>query len=277
MIGIYKITSPNGKIYIGQSINIEQRWSKDYKTLRCKTQPKLYNSLKKYSPENHKFEILEECSIEHLLERETYWKTFYKVLEIPSLCCRTDGKFGNLSQETKNKISEGMLNANIKRSKITKNNISKNKKRKIYQFDLNGKLITIWSSLKDAEKQHKGNINRHLMGLTKQAGGYIWLREKELYKLEDKINQIKNYINPLTNKKFSEKRKNNLSKSIQGKKKNYKQNSLNFEIIKQQYELLSTNQLAEKYNISIPTMLNYLKNTGIYKFRKNYNKENGSI
>jgi len=25
MVGIYKITNPNGKIYIGQSINIESR------------------------------------------------------------------------------------------------------------------------------------------------------------------------------------------------------------------------------------------------------------
>ena len=28
MIGIYKITSPSGKVYIGQSINIEERWYK---------------------------------------------------------------------------------------------------------------------------------------------------------------------------------------------------------------------------------------------------------
>jgi hypothetical protein len=274
-IGIYKIISPNGKIYIGQSINIEQRWSKDYKTLRCKTQPKLYNSLKKYGFENHIFEVIEECEEFKLLERETYWKTFYKVLEIPSLCCRIDGRFGNMSQETKDKISKGLLKANIKRSKKTKNNISKNKKRKIYQFDLNGKLITIWSSLKDAENQHKGNINRHLMGLTKYSGGSIWLKEKELYKLEDKINKLKNYVNPLTNKKFSEKRKNNLSKSLIGKKTKCKTDTLNFELIKEQYKTSSTNQLAQIYNISVPTMLNYLKNKEIYKFRKNYH--NGHI
>jgi hypothetical protein len=28
MIGIYKIINPNGRIYIGQSTNIEVRWSK---------------------------------------------------------------------------------------------------------------------------------------------------------------------------------------------------------------------------------------------------------
>lgn len=31
MIGIYKITSPSNRIYIGQSIDIEARW-KSYKT-----------------------------------------------------------------------------------------------------------------------------------------------------------------------------------------------------------------------------------------------------
>jgi hypothetical protein len=272
MIGVYKITSPTGKIYIGQSVDIKKRWKDNYKTLNCKGQTRLYNSLKKYGPENHKFEIIEECEVENLIQRETYWKLFYKVLEIPSLCCKIDGNGGNLSQETKDKISEGMLKANIKRSKITKNNISKNKKRKIYQFDLNGKLITIWSSLKDAEKQHKGNINRHLMGLTKQAGGYIWLREKELYKLEDKINQIKNYVNPLTNVKFNKQRKENLSKSLIGKKSKSKIDELNLETIKEQYKTYSTNQLAKLNKISIPTILNYLKINGIYEFRKNYMK-----
>ena len=33
MIGIYKITSPNGKIYIGQSINIDRRF-KSYRKLQ---------------------------------------------------------------------------------------------------------------------------------------------------------------------------------------------------------------------------------------------------
>ena len=105
MVGVYKITSPSGKIYIGQSIDIYNRWNKNYKTLRCKTQPKLYNSLKKYGFQNHIFEIIEECEESKLLERETYWKIFYKVLEIPSLCCRIDGKGGRNSEETKKKQS----------------------------------------------------------------------------------------------------------------------------------------------------------------------------
>ena len=57
MVGIYKITNPSGKIYIGQSVNIDNRIS-SYKNLKCKNQTKLYRSLLKYTFENHIFEIL---------------------------------------------------------------------------------------------------------------------------------------------------------------------------------------------------------------------------
>jgi hypothetical protein len=48
MIGIYKITSPLKKIYIGQSINIENRF-KGYKKSLKKAQIKLYNSIREAS------------------------------------------------------------------------------------------------------------------------------------------------------------------------------------------------------------------------------------
>ena len=76
MIGIYRITNPKGKIYVGQSHDIEFRL-KRYKVLNCKKQPKIYRSLLKYGAENHIFEIIEECEIEKLDERETYWKKEY--------------------------------------------------------------------------------------------------------------------------------------------------------------------------------------------------------
>lgn len=76
MIGIYKITNPNGKIYIGQSTNIEERWEKGHK-YSSGSGKKLKNSLKKYSWKNHKKEIIEECSVEELSNRETYWIEYY--------------------------------------------------------------------------------------------------------------------------------------------------------------------------------------------------------
>ena len=111
IVGIYKITSHSGKVYIGQSIDIEDRWNK-YRRLRCKSQPKLYNSLKKYSWEQHIVEILEECTVEQLDEKETFYKQQFvnefgwdKAL----FCHLIDGKGGPKSQETKNKISKSKM------------------------------------------------------------------------------------------------------------------------------------------------------------------------
>ena len=79
--GIYKITSPSGRVYIGQSIDILLRW-RSYKNLipSNKGQKFLYNSLVKHLPENHSFYIVEECSESELNCRERYWQDFYDVL-----------------------------------------------------------------------------------------------------------------------------------------------------------------------------------------------------
>jgi len=74
--GIYKITSPTNKVYIGQSTNILFRFGA-YKRLNCKKQTYLYNSFLKHGVENHTFEIIEECSIDILNEREVYYVELY--------------------------------------------------------------------------------------------------------------------------------------------------------------------------------------------------------
>jgi group I intron endonuclease len=107
MIGIYKITNPNGKTYVGQSINIEKR-KKSYFSMhkRNNQQIILHRSFLKYGVENHKFEVIEECTFDLLNERERYWQDFYNVLE-DGLNCRltkTSDKSGKLSQKTIEKL-----------------------------------------------------------------------------------------------------------------------------------------------------------------------------
>jgi group I intron endonuclease len=106
MIGIYKISSPTNRIYIGQSKNLETRF-KYYEKCNCKRQIKLYNSFKKHGVKNHKFEIIEECSLEMLDEREVYWGTIFNVLE-GGLNHKIGNGVGTLSQETKDKISKSL-------------------------------------------------------------------------------------------------------------------------------------------------------------------------
>lgn len=84
--GIYKIISPSNKIYIGQSINIKKRF-KQYKNKHLGKQVRLKHSFEKYGIENHTFEIIEECEIELLNEKERYWQEYYDVLGKQGLNC----------------------------------------------------------------------------------------------------------------------------------------------------------------------------------------------
>lgn len=61
MIGIYKITSPNKRIYIGQSIDIERRFATYKRNNPINKQPRLYGSFKKYGVENHTFNTQFRC------------------------------------------------------------------------------------------------------------------------------------------------------------------------------------------------------------------------
>lgn len=108
MVGIYKITSPTGKVYIGQSTKIEQRFQY-YKNLNCTQQVKLLRSLQKYKPENHNFEIIEECEKSRLNLRERYWQEQYDVLNkekgLNLRYTKVDDRSGTMSEETKEKMS----------------------------------------------------------------------------------------------------------------------------------------------------------------------------
>lgn len=86
--GIYKITSPSNKVYIGQSVGIEYRIS-SYKKEKgsVEGQVRLYNSLKKHGWVNHSFEIIEECLEEDLNCRERHWQEFYDVVGENGLNC----------------------------------------------------------------------------------------------------------------------------------------------------------------------------------------------
>lgn len=127
MIGIYKITSPSGKVYIGQSVNIDRR-IKEYKLLKCKKQTKLYNSFLKYGFENHNIEVVCICSIDDLNEKERFFQDKYNCLKRGLNCylTTTKDKSGVLSEETKLKISKGVRNPSLEtREKMSKSQTGK--------------------------------------------------------------------------------------------------------------------------------------------------------
>ena len=131
IIGIYKITSPTGRIYIGQSVNIKKRWTY-YRNLDCKGQPALYRSFLKHGLENHIFEILEECHIEELSIREHYYQELYDVIKKGLNCIVTDPSA---------KRAQVSLESHIKRSNSKKGALNPMSKRKGKLHFLYGKQL----------------------------------------------------------------------------------------------------------------------------------------
>lgn len=79
-IGIYKYTNKiNGKIYIGQSSNIQKRYCQHLYDAQHRPERStgIDKAIAKYGIENFDFEIIEECPVELLDEKESYWISHY--------------------------------------------------------------------------------------------------------------------------------------------------------------------------------------------------------
>ena len=154
---IYKITSPTGKIYIGQTWNWKTR-ENFYKTLNCKTQTGIYNSLLKYGYFAHSIEII--CEFPNDILQETldkyefiYWE-MYKNCGIKLLNCREPGKGGKFSEESKQKLSKALKGRKLSDShkqKITEVNKSETEREKRKKA-LTGHVVSEETKRKISEK-----------------------------------------------------------------------------------------------------------------------------
>lgn len=116
MVGIYKITNPEGKSYIGLSKDIEKRFQ-SHKGLQFQGNNKLRESLTKYGGDSHLFEVLEEINIFYLnrsegnallRKRERHWINLYKTFERGLNENRGGSGCGSHTEESKQKISESL-------------------------------------------------------------------------------------------------------------------------------------------------------------------------
>lgn len=173
--GIYCITSPTGKKYIGQSYDILKRWV-SYKKIDCESQVRVFNSLRKHGVEAHVFEILEECEESALNERETFYiEKFNSMNSILGLNSRGGGSNGRMTERTKRLLSKQRIGKWI-------GNENPHAK-KIIQYSASGELIKIWDCAVDASKALKigaslisGNISAKKLG-----GGFQWRHYTENY------------------------------------------------------------------------------------------------
>lgn len=137
MTGIYKIESPSGNVYIGQSRNIEKRWFQHRSERRKSDIYPLVHSLIKYGNAAHSFEVVHELptDIEQVyLDRiEQAFIDLYKDSGKILLNIRHAGSIGQHSEETKNKIRLTLIK-NGKTKEHLEKIILKNKSRTGYKM-----------------------------------------------------------------------------------------------------------------------------------------------
>lgn len=181
MIGIYKFTNKiNNKVYVGQSKNIEERYKNHIRscfTPKCNRYNKyLYKAIRKYGLENFEFEILEECKIEELNEKEMYY----------------------ISHFNSNDLAKGY---NLTNGGDTPSNRFQ---KAIYQIDMKTKnILNMFDNCYEAAKyinKDPSNIRSCCNGKYKYAYGYIWSYVSEYSK--DKYDTFEyNFLNANKKKK----------------------------------------------------------------------------
>ena len=201
MCGIYCIENLiNGKKYIGQSIDIEER-IKHHKTLlnsevTVHTNAHLQNAWNKYGSENFKFYVLEECDKNELDDKEKYWSEFYDVYDMEKgYALKTAGQgFGNriISEEVRQKISEANRGENNYwygkkipddiRQKMKENHydcsgVNSPHCRPVLQYNFDGELLSEYDYIREAgyktntnEESIRKCCNKEMLS----AGGFIW-------------------------------------------------------------------------------------------------------
>lgn len=178
--GVYKITNLlNGKVYIGQSRHVFNRWAQHRHGRGKDHNYYLRNAITQYGIDNFSFEVLEECPINQLNELERKYITQYNSVKPNGYNLEMGGSQSKVvTSETKRRMSLAWL----KRPPMTereRHNRSIAHRKPVSQYTLAGEYIRTYPSIQDAAKSigfPESNIINCCKGKNRQksVGGYQW-------------------------------------------------------------------------------------------------------
>ncbi len=172
--GIYKITNLiNGLVYIGQAQDIKTRWRNhrtDYlgNNIVNYNNP-LYKDMRLYGLNNFSFEILEECLVSELDEKEKYWISYYDSFNngynrteggqnAPHAIKMTDEIFNNIVNDLKNTLDNSDIigaKYNVSGRTIRAINSGASWRKDYLIYPIRPSLIDIARNEKQRQKEQK--------------------------------------------------------------------------------------------------------------------------
>lgn len=241
--GIYKIENKfNGKIYIGQSINIKKRfYIHRYNAYNKKNKDVynlyLYEAIRKYGKENFLYEIIEKCDKNILNEREKYWIEYYK----------------SNKKENGYNLSDGGNNIYTKHLNNSSNITSKKQRvNEIKELLLNSKM-----SIQEIARRYNITVE----SVTNINRGHSWFQEDINYPIRDTRKKTIYYC-PQCGKQLSTKYSKMCKKCDGEKQQKEKGNFIDVKTFENDLDNYGLKELSKKYNVSQQT---------IYRWSKKYN------
>lgn len=207
MIGIYKATNKiNNKCYIGKSVDIDYRINRHRRDAFRETSSAyncyFYKAIRHYGLDNFTFEVIEECDVEKLDDREKYYiklyNSYYKNGGGYNLTRGGDGALKQDYQLICDLWNDGLTISDIAKKvhgsrntvknilKICEADYSEEEARRrgtlkkcipIERRSMLGEFIDVWPSSKEIERKfgidHSSVIDC-CNYLVRYAGGYKW-------------------------------------------------------------------------------------------------------
>ena len=226
---IYKISNPNGRIYVGQTTKSAEQRIIQYRSKRKKYGKSLVlRSIAKYGWDAHVFEVIEDnVSKELLNEREIYWVKELKTYAPENLDGMNLTRGGDyreswkndktrverakqrrgekapswgkpISDDVKKKISKSVSEYNKKTGKKPSAYCHLKSKEKqqvpVVAYDINGNFIGEYACIKfaaDSLNINRRTVNDAVLGKQNHARGYFFRRKEKGYQLKIDISGIK--------------------------------------------------------------------------------------
>lgn len=198
--GIYMWTSPSGKSYIGQSVDLTARKKVFFSFNHTYGGYKIDCARKKY---NHKslwdYKVLEYCDIDKLDEREVYYIELYNTVNNGYNSDGGGNKNKIVSDETRKKqgeshkgmrhtiehnlkISESLKGHTLIHTEETKDKMRLSHNKVVVQYTKEGEFVAEYESALIAKEKtgiDNGHIGACCRGERKSAGGCIWKYKEE--------------------------------------------------------------------------------------------------